>query len=154
MHSHQIFNDSYRRCLKHERFFDVFYNIFWCRDERFRKMFKGVDMARQIKMLKFSISMLMLCATSANAREAIRLYGCRHGSSGPGGIGATAADYDIWLDCLIDTVELCDPKFDESVAAAWRHCFASGIAIMKEECETVSRRADEQTSTSEIHPDL
>ena len=131
MDTHEIFNDSYERCQRNQQFFLIFYRRFWAKDERFKDIFKGVDMERQIRMLKLSISMIMLASTSDQAREGIRRYGKAHG---PDGIGVKPADFEIWLDSLIDTVRICDPKFNDEIALAWRDCFKAGIAIMKEEC--------------------
>lgn len=75
MDTHEIFNDSYERCQRNQQFFLIFYRRFWAKDERFKDIFKGVDMERQIRMLKLSISMIMLASTSDQAREGIRRYG-------------------------------------------------------------------------------
>ncbi|MGF1684528.1 globin [Photobacterium minamisatsumaniensis] len=135
MDFHEKFNDSYERCQKHDDFFDIFYDNFFKKDQKFRQMFEGVDMVNQIRMIKVSIVMILLASTSESARETIRMYGRRHG---PEGINVHPIDFDIWFDCLINAVSLCDPLFNDQVKQAWRACFNEGIAIMKEECQTES----------------
>ncbi|WP_322784238.1 globin [Photobacterium obscurum] len=92
-------------------------------------------MSKQITMLKASIVMILLASTSEAARDSIRYFGKRHG---PNGVGVTPLDYDIWLECLLTTVSLCDPNYNHDVEQAWRECFKQGIAIMKEECQDTS----------------
>lgn len=133
MDIHEVFNDSYARCNQHPRFFETFYELFCQKDDKFRLMFANVDMHKQITMLKASITIILLAPISDSARESIRFFGKRHG---PQGIGVSPLDYDIWLDCLLETVHQCDPYYTPDVEKAWRECFWLGIEIMKEECET------------------
>ncbi len=39
--------------------------------------------------------------------------------------------YDLWLECLIDTVRDYDSEFNQDVELAWRMVMASGITFMK-----------------------
>ncbi|PSU34058.1 globin [Photobacterium lutimaris] len=131
MDTHEIFNNSYARCQRNKQFFFIFYHHFWQKDQRFKNIFNGVDLERQVKMLKLSIAMIMLASSSEQAREGLRRFGKAHG---PDGIGVRPDDFEVWLDSLIETVQICDPKFNDEIAMAWRQCFKEGIAIMKEEC--------------------
>lgn len=131
MDTHEIFNDSYARCQRNKQFFLIFYHHFWQKEQRFKEIFKGVDMERQVQMLKLSISMIMLASSSVQAKESVRRFGKAHG---PGGIGVRPNDFDVWLDSLIETVQICDPRYNDEIAIAWRQCFKEGIAIMKKEC--------------------
>lgn len=51
----EVFNDSYERCVLSEYFFERFYAKFWSKGESFRQKFEGVDMQKQVRMLKGSI---------------------------------------------------------------------------------------------------
>jgi len=133
MDVHEIFNDSYARCNQHPRFFEIFYDLFCMKDDKFRQMFANVDMQKQITMLKASITIILLAPISDSARDSIRFFGKRHG---PQGVGVSPLDYDTWLDCLLETAHQCDPHYTPDVEKAWRECFWLGIEIMKEECET------------------
>ncbi|MCQ1060356.1 globin [Photobacterium sp. DNB23_23_1] len=131
MDTHEIFNDSYTRCLRNNQFFFIFYRHFWQQERRFKDLFQDVDLERQVQMLKLSISMIILASSSEQARESIRRFGKAHG---PDGIGVQPNDFEVWLDSLIETVQICDPKYNDEIAFAWRECFKEGIAIMKQEC--------------------
>ncbi|MDF4855232.1 globin, partial [Vibrio sp. 1403] len=48
----EVFNDSYERCVLSEHFFERFYAKFWSKGESFRQKFEGVDMQKQVRMLK------------------------------------------------------------------------------------------------------
>ncbi|MCG7587480.1 globin [Photobacterium sp. OFAV2-7] len=133
MDIHEVFNDSYARCNQHPHFFDIFYNLFCQKDDRFREMFAGVDMQKQISMLKASIVIILLAPVSDSARESVRFFGKRHG---PQGVGVSPLDYETWLDCLLETVNQCDPNYTFEVDLAWRECLRLGLEIMIEECET------------------
>ncbi|GAB3522763.1 globin [Photobacterium alginatilyticum] len=133
MDIHEVFNDSYARCNQHPHFFDIFYNLFCQKDDRFREMFANVDMQKQISMLKASIAIILLAPVSESARESVRFFGKRHG---PQGIGVSPLDFETWLDCLMETVNQCDPSYTPEVDHAWRECFRLGLEIMKTECET------------------
>ncbi|MEJ2766395.1 globin [Photobacterium sp. MCCC 1A19761] len=129
MDMHEQFNNSYARCNENSQFFDMFYDQFCRKDNRFQQMFRGVDMPGQIRMLKASIAIILLAPSSEQARESVRYFGKRHAA-----IGVTAEDFDVWFDCLLRTVSQCDPKYSPDVEAAWRACFQAGFNIMKEEC--------------------
>ena len=40
--------------------------------------------------------------------------------------------YDIWLNCLIETVAECDPLADEELLAQWREVMSIAINHIKE----------------------
>lgn len=133
MDIHEIFNNSYDRCNRNPRFMPLFYEHFFEKDETFRSMFTQVDMQKQMKMIKASLLIIMLAATSEQARETVKVFGKRHG---PDGLGVKPLDIDLWFECLIDTIKECDPAYSQSVEQAWRQCFNEGITIMKAECKS------------------
>ncbi|OAN13008.1 hypothetical protein A3K86_15175 [Photobacterium jeanii] len=132
MDIHQVFNDSFDRCNRNEAFLKKFYARFFLKDQKFKEMFEGVDMAKQMTMIKASMIIIMLAPTSASARQTVRGYAKRHGKDG---IGITTDDLKIWFECLLKTIEECDPRFSDQVARAWQEAFADGLAIMQTECE-------------------
>ncbi|MGF1692135.1 globin [Photobacterium kagoshimensis] len=127
----QLFNDSYDRCNRNDEFLDIFYTKFFEKGKRFKQMFDGVDMEKQTTMMKASLLIIMLASTSASARANVKKYALRHGKDG---LGISEDDLSIWFTCLLEAVAICDPKFDERIDEAWRHCFADGLQIMREEC--------------------
>lgn len=131
MDIHEVFNDSYARCNQHPQFFNLFYELFGQSDDKIRLMFAQSDIAKQTRILKGSIPIMLLASTSEAARNAIRDLGKRHGRNG---LGVKKEHYDIWFACLLEAVRRCDPNYNQSIEQAWRECFAAGISIMKEEC--------------------
>lgn len=123
----ETFNDSYQRCLLNDRFFELFYENFWTKGERFRRQFSNINMQKQIRMLKSSIVFVMMANHSMEAQKKIVKYAQLHRP-----LGLEPNDIDIWFDSLVATVEEFDPKFDESVEQAWRVCFEVGLDIMKQ----------------------
>ena len=39
--------------------------------------------------------------------------------------------YDTFLDCMLDTVVLYDPEYEEHVGEAWRHVLSPGLEYIK-----------------------
>jgi hypothetical protein len=49
-----------------------------------------------------------------------------------------ARTYDLWLTCLLQTVQACDRRFAPDIERAWRRMLQPGIAFMKSRYETAS----------------
>ncbi|WP_413112492.1 globin [Thaumasiovibrio sp. DFM-14] len=130
MNIQETFNDSYDRCLQHKDFFSVFLHTFQQQEGDIAQKFAHLDAKRLQGMLKGAIYMIMLSINSVDARTKLHQYGKKHG---PNGVNVTPEDYDTWLDCLLFSVKVCDPLYDEQIEQAWRTCFQFGIDIMKEE---------------------
>ncbi|HHC7381553.1 TPA: globin [Vibrio parahaemolyticus] len=135
----EVFNDSYERCVLSEHFFERFYAKFWSKGKSFRQKFEGVDMQKQVRMLKGSIVFFMMTDTSSDARKMMEKYGKKHGI---GNIGIKPEDIDIWFESLLETVQECDYEYNSDVEKAWRACFKLGLEIMKRECGTPPSKSD------------
>lgn len=131
MDFNQTFNDSYERCNRNEAFLEIFYAKFFEKGDKFKHMFDGVDMGRQMTMMKASLMIIMLASTSDSARASVKVYALRHGKNG---LGISEDDLAIWFACLLEAVEICDPNYNENVKEAWTHCFEDGLQIMRIEC--------------------
>lgn len=131
MDHHEVFNDSYLRCNENPEFFTLFYQIFWESSDHFREMFADTDMNHQIQMLRASLHILMLASVSTDAKELVKRFGVRHGTTG---YGVKPKDLDIWFECMLQTVSICDRNWTPEVELAWRQCFAKGIEVMKAHC--------------------
>jgi len=42
--------------------------------------------------------------------------------------------FDLWMECLIETVRECEPEFDPHVETAWRVCLNPGVVFLKSHC--------------------
>jgi hemoglobin-like flavoprotein len=129
----EIFDESLARCYAAPRFLERFYELFLEASPEAREKFAGTDMAQQRRMLKASLVLMMLGAGGeAEGLQHMDRIGSVHGK---GGYDIPAHLYDIWLDCLLRAVREFDPKFDETIPAAWRRVLEPGIAFMKSRYE-------------------
>jgi len=126
----EIFNNSYERCQRRTDFFDRFYDNYVAANATVAQKFANTDMDKQNRMLRASLHMLM-ALRSTDAKEAITYFR---------GVGEVHSHndrdirpemYDLWLVCLLRTVQECDDRYDENVARAWKKVLAGGIQIMK-----------------------
>lgn len=126
----EIFNDSYERCLAKSNFIDFFYDRYIASNQVVAQKFANTDMEKQKEMLKASLHMIMSLRMvkpneAGNYFKRIGvLHGRNHHDIGP-------EFYDLWLTCLMETVEECDECYNLEVDSAWREMLAGGIGIMK-----------------------
>ncbi|HVW00537.1 MAG TPA: globin [Planctomycetaceae bacterium] len=124
-----LFNSSLERCLRTPGFLDQFYELFLASSDEVAEKFKHTDFARQRKILKGSLYMLMLASFGVpEARQHLDRLAELHSRRQ---IDIRPELYDLWLECMLETVEAFDPRFDEPTAEAWRRVLAYGIDIMK-----------------------
>jgi len=128
----RIFNDSYERVMnapgKSGEFFSAFYALLIASSPEAANKFRNTDMERQVRMLKKSIA--ILCVYYGTGRpddDYLQKLAERHSKRGT---DIPPRLYQIWLDCLIETVDRFDPKFNDDVATAWRAVFSKGIEFM------------------------
>ena len=126
----EIFNDSYERCLKSGSFIDRFYERYIASNEIVAQKFAHTEMTTQKKMLEASLHKIM-ALSSMRPEEAVahfRKIGVIHGRAQH---DIAPALYDLWVTCLLETVEECDDQYDKQVEIAWTKILAGGIKIMK-----------------------
>jgi hypothetical protein len=129
-HSISIFQDSYQRCLSHPRFFEMFYDEFLGSHEDVQAKFVGVDMTRQMRMLRASMQMVMLASQDGiDPAYYLSSVGARHARTD---LDIPPPLYDIWLEALVTTASLADPKFDAELRTAWIDVMTPGILYMRE----------------------
>lgn len=125
----ELFNDSLERCTVNPDFLDHFYRTFIGSSTEVAEKFKHTDFKRQKILLKTSFYMMMLAAmgkSEANVHLArIAEVHSRKGHD------IRPELYDIWLDCLVQTVEQFDPAFAANTERAWRNMMMPGIEFMK-----------------------
>jgi hemoglobin-like flavoprotein len=124
-----LFNSSLERCLRTPGFLDEFYQLFVGSSDEVADKFKHTDFDRQRKILTCSLYMLMLASfgvpeASQHLDRLAELHGRKNFDIRP-------ELYDLWLSCMLQTVEAFDPRFDEQTADAWRHMLNQGIDVMK-----------------------
>ena len=125
----RIFNDSYARCNSRPDFLNRFYEIFFTSSEKAAKKFEHTDVEKQAAILKSSLHMMALSASgNPEGKEHMEGLAERHSRRD---LDIEPEFYDVWLDCLVKTVEEFDPRFDENIGKAWRKVMKPGIDFMK-----------------------
>lgn len=129
----RLFHDSYLRCVVSDQdaFFGRFYELFTAAHTEVSRAFARTDMDRQISMLQESLLYMIDFANSKVASDRMRRIAQYHGS---GEMNILPHLFDLWMDCLVDTVRERDTEFDSHVEAAWRVSLAPGIAFVKLHC--------------------
>jgi hemoglobin-like flavoprotein len=128
----EIFNESYWRTLDRVKsgvgFFDAFYQCFIETNPDIKEKFKHTNMENQKLMLKNSLVHMSSFYVEKIADEYMENISKVHSKVQK---DIPAYMYDLWLDCLIETVKDYDPDFNQDVELAWRLVMASGIVYMR-----------------------
>ena len=120
-----LVEESYHRCQS-EAFFQAFYQRLLTSHESFPAMFVGTDFQRQNKLLQHSIGLLFVYAKRANPAILERIA-FRHSK---GDLNIAPEHYPHFVDSLVGTMKLFDPKYSPELEAAWRQAVAPGIDFM------------------------
>ncbi len=127
-----FFRESYGRDVESEsqrdEFLEAFYETFMSKSDEIAVKFAHTDMQRQKEMLYRSLRHMVDFSVQRQASEELRKIAERHS------VWQANIDpglYDIWLDSLIETVQLFDTHFTEEIELAWRVVLAPGIVYMK-----------------------
>lgn len=109
-------------------FFEGFYQRFLASSQAVRDQFRNTDMAHQQRMLKKSFFSLVAFHASGSVDMVLERIAARHGAEG---LNIPPDMYDLWLECLIDTIREYDPEVTADVELAWRLVVIEGITYMK-----------------------
>ncbi len=123
-----IFNKSLERIDAVDDFFERFYRRFIAANPTVAKMFHGTDMEQQYKMLKDSMDEMRKFYFEHEESSYLAALGRVHASRD---LQVTPYLFDVWLNCLVDTVGALDPSYSDEVGDAWRAIMAPGIGYMK-----------------------
>lgn len=124
----RIFNDSLDRLIANPRSVDLFYERFIGGSEAVAAKFARTDMQHQKRALKASLYTAMLAADGnqpaiEHLHELRRIHRDLH---------IEPEHYDLWLDCLIETVRACGGDFDVRIERVWRDVLAVAINVMRD----------------------
>ncbi len=127
-----IFDNSFDRVLANSRdnrdFFDAFYQHFLSASPEVRMLFRNTDMAHQRSMLKKSFFSLVAFYASGAVDDVLHKIAHTHSARA---LNIEPHLYDLWVECLIDTVRAFDPEYNDDVELAWRLILSPGITYMK-----------------------
>ncbi len=128
----RIFDKSFDRVSAQtcggREFFQAFYERFLDASPEVRAKFRDTDMAHQRRMLKKSFFSLVAFYASGSVDNILERIALNHGVHG---LDIPPRLYDLWLECLVETVREFDPGFEDDVELAWRLVLSTGITYMK-----------------------
>lgn len=125
------FEQSFARVMepgRRERFLERFYQRFFAADPEVAAKFGATDMSHQKQMLLESLAEMADFARRRESNPYIVTLARIHGERGR---DIPVHLYDLWLDCLVDTVREVDPLASDNAALGWRIAMAAGIEFMK-----------------------
>jgi hemoglobin-like flavoprotein len=125
------FEHSFARVMepgRSERFLEHFYQRFFASDPEVAERFGATDMSHQKQMLLESLAEMAEFARKRESNPYIVTLARIHGQRGR---DIPIRLYDLWLDCLVDTVRAIDPLASDNAALAWRIAMTPGIEFMK-----------------------
>ncbi|MGI9325270.1 MAG: globin [Pseudomonadales bacterium] len=128
-----VFEASYRRLFGEgvsigedaEAFFAQFYDRF-LEYPNIPELFAGVDLSKQVSMLRKSLYHLIACYLFDEPSADLRRLAAVHRQ-----LGVRTEMFNVWLDALLATVAANDPHYDEQVRLAWCWALSPGITYMK-----------------------
>jgi hemoglobin-like flavoprotein len=122
---------SLGRCRASAGFLEDFYARFVGSSEEVRAKFAGTDMRRQVRMLEDSLLVVAVAVQGEDgslARGDLPRIAARHSRAD---LDVRPGLYDLWRECLIDSVRRHDPEFSGEVESAWREVLGFGIDYMR-----------------------
>jgi hemoglobin-like flavoprotein len=125
----EAFQASVTRCLESPSFIKDFYDRFTGTSDEIREKFRDTDFERQHRAMAESLEVMAVAVQGGPdniARHAMKRLAQRHKE-----MDITAAMYDVWLDCMLQTVRTHDPQFSDALERSWRETLAPAIEYMR-----------------------
>ena len=109
--------DSFNRVNDQgNNFWDVFYQNFVLEDPRISEFFQNSNIDKQIAMMATALSSMVLNSSSeTNSNGLLRLIE-KHNHE----LRIPKDLFEVWADCLLKTLELKDPEFNEPLKQEWQ----------------------------------
>lgn len=124
----ELVNDSLERCTRRREFFDRFYELFRASSDEVAAKFEHTDFRRQNRVLRESFYLLLRAVgDDQDAWRELEVRALRHSRND---MDIRPGLYELWLDCLLQTIREFDPESDAATEAAWRRVMQKGIHFM------------------------
>ena len=123
------FGASLGRCHANPDFITRFYELFVAASPEAAEKFKDTDLERQSRAMSSSLYALTLIIEGGKA--AILYLDKIARQHGRDNLDIHPELYDVWLECLIETVSEFDPQYSDEVERLWRDAMAFGIKFMQ-----------------------
>ncbi|MBN4082297.1 globin [Mariprofundus ferrooxydans] len=108
-----------------------FYVRLMAASDEIRKKFEGIDMAEQVSLLSHAIvmSFLFIDKNQQVAKKCLDEVRTTHAQHN---LNIAPELYDIWLECLLETVALCDPDANDELLSDWHDVMSVAINHIRE----------------------
>lgn len=113
-----------------QSFVTVFYDRLMESSEDIRKKFEHIDMEAQAKILAHAIVMSFLFVDE-NHQSATQCLNNIRESHSRRNLDIAPELYDIWLECLVETVGICDPDSNKELLANWHTVMSVAISHIR-----------------------
>ncbi|HXV65505.1 MAG TPA: globin [Vicinamibacteria bacterium] len=122
--------DSLSRSLQSEDFLQAFYDKLMASSDSVRHKFATTDFDRQIGVLRDSLYLMLSAAgtTTGPAHRELEKLGERHSRRQ---LDIKPEWYELWLDCLLQTVAEYDLEYSAELDTAWRETLRPCIELLK-----------------------
>jgi hemoglobin-like flavoprotein len=130
--SAETFLASLKRCLAAPGFLDAFYDRFMGSSDEIRQKFRHTDMKRQSQVLAdtlYVVANAVQGEENSIARGSLPALAARHSRKD---LDIRPELYDLWIECLVQTVRAQDLQSDAGVERAWREALAFGADYMRQ----------------------
>jgi len=124
-----ILNASLQRCMQKNNFMEIFHEHFVNSSPEIKKLFQNTNLDNQFDMMSRSL-MSMIAASEANwlnDQELVEL------SQKHKNMDINATHFALWEKSLLESIEKCDPEFDENVSSAWKGVIQRGKQFMMDD---------------------
>mgnify|MGYP000633205284 CR=1 FL=1 len=113
-----IAEKSYQRCIKQINWIKDFYDILINSSPEIPPYFTKTNFAKQIVVLQSGVSFIFMQARGVQYAEMkMEEIGEMHNRNN---LDLKPHLYPFWIDSLIKSVEIHDPKFDAEIESSWR----------------------------------
>ena len=123
---HQSYNRAGGRALV-----ATFYDHLMKSDEEIRKKFEQVNMEVQTDNMARAVVMSFLFASN-NHHTAGKVIDKVRESHSKNNLNISPQLYDKWLDCLLQTVAVCDPEANEELLSDWHAVMSVAVNHIRE----------------------
>ena len=122
-----VVQGSYARCSRNKKFFDDFYEHFLASSPEVEAHFANTSSAmRKVMIHQGMTTMLLFGMGSVRSGERLRHIARRHDRDN---LAVHRELYPLWVESLMHTVSLHDPRYDDEVDRSWRDLIQEGIDV-------------------------
>jgi len=116
---------SYARCLMHEDFFGLFYDIFMNSNPQVRAKFEKTDFVKQKHLIRHGINLVIMYAHGDLAGQ-LGLERIRKSHS-KAQLDIAPQHYATWKAAFLQALRQADPKFNQALEQQWHETLDKGI---------------------------